>query len=57
MFQRLNDRVELINGVTCREASSTGVREKFKGRLHDREKSGTDPTETGTVPIVFAKKR
>ena len=29
----------------------------FKGRLHDREKNGTDPTKIGTVPIVFAKKQ
>ena len=30
---------------------------KHKGRLHDRAKKGTDPTKTGTVPTVFAKKQ
>ena len=30
---------------------------RLQGRLHDREKNGTDPTKTGTVPIIFEKKQ
>ena len=33
------------------------VCEEAKGAFTRQSKNGTDPTKTGTVPIVFAKKQ
>ena len=44
-------------GSSRRENGKRSRRPRISGAFTRQRKNGTDPTKTGTVPIVFAKKQ
>ena len=47
----------LFAGYDCSSSLSIRLKTEAKGAFTRQSKNGTDPTKTGTVPIVFAKKQ
>ena len=45
-----------LRGVSCIHVLSQPQR-RFQRGVYATEQNGTNPTKTGTVPIVFAKKQ